>query len=141
MVRRCSILLATLLATLALPAGAFAIVVDHDSASVVETTPGGDGVLGPGDTFSLTEALHTSDPALTGVAGALTSSTPGVGIAQGSSPWPDLQFGIPASNTTPFQGSVSSSADCGLNLDFDVRLHTDQGDAVVPFSVPTGRAG
>jgi hypothetical protein len=33
---------AALLALLALPAGAAAIVVDHDDATAVETTPGGD---------------------------------------------------------------------------------------------------
>src|SRR5204862_1975439 len=66
---------------------------------------------------------------------------PGSSITQGSSPWPDLQFGVPASNTTPFAASLSAAADCGVNLDFALRLHSDQGDAVVPFTVPTGRAG
>jgi subtilisin-like proprotein convertase family protein len=126
---------------LALPAGALAIVVDHDSAAVTETSPGGDGLVGPGDTFAVTETLHTSDPSLTGVAGSLTSSTPGLSITQGSSSWPDLAFGMPTANATPFTGSLSSAATCGVNLDFAVHLHSDQGDAVVPFTVPTGVPG
>src|SRR4051794_22251041 len=143
--RRLSALLAVALAAalslLVLPAGASAIVVDHNSAQATETTSPGDGLIGPGDTFSLNETLHTSDPVLTGVSGTLTSSSPGLSIGQGSSAWPDLLFGVPTSNATPFQGSVSAAAGCGGNLDFAVHLHTDQGDAVVPFTVPSGTPG
>jgi subtilisin-like proprotein convertase family protein len=133
---------ATLVALSAPTWAAGAIVVDHDSVTATETTPGGDGVIGPGDTFSLIETLHTSTfPGLTGVSGTLTSSTPGVQVTQGASRWPNLAFGTPAANAPAFGGSLAASADCGVSMNFSVHLHADQGDADVPFTVPTGFAG
>src|SRR4051794_10050362 len=134
-------LAAAALGALAVAPGAHAVVVDHDSVAVAETSPGGDGLIGPGDAFSLTETLHTSDPVLTGVAGVLSTDTPGLSVTQDASPWPDLSFGVPTANTTPFAASLAPTAPCGINLDFAVHLHTDGGDATIPFTVPTGSPG
>src|SRR5918911_4554384 len=115
--RHARAVLLAVLAVLALSAGApaaRAITIDHDSTTATEI--GGDGVIGPGDTFSLSETIHSSDPGgLTGVSGTLTSTTPGVTIGQGTSAYPDLAFGVPTANSTPFQATLPANAECGTN--------------------------
>lgn len=135
---------ATLLAlfgALALPAGAQAtLLVTHQSTAVAEQ-PADDGLIGPGDAITLTETLLSAEPALTGVTGRLTSSTPGVTITRGGSSFPDAASGATTANSTAYTATITPSVECGQNLSFNLDLGADQGQQDIPFVVGTGAAG
>lgn len=127
-----------------LPSG----TISHYSYAATEAASpasDGDGIIGPGDQFSITENVISSyTPAtsqLTNVQGALSTSASGVTISQGSSAYPNLAFGNPAGNVTPFTATLSSALDCGVDVPFTLGLTTDQGTQTVPFTVQTGLKG
>jgi subtilisin-like proprotein convertase family protein len=134
------------LATAALLTGAPAaladVAVEHDSTVVTETTGNGDGVIDPGETFALTENVISSEfTPLTGVSGTVTTAEPSVALSNGSSAYPDLAFGTPAGNTTPFTGTVAGDAECGIRVPFTLGLTSSGGSASIPFSMTTGAPG
>lgn len=121
------------------PAAAQALMIDHDS---VAATAEGGGLIAPASTVDLLETIHSSETnTLTNVTGTLTSPTPGVTVTQATEPYPNLTFGNPQANTTPFKATVGSGVQCGTPLAFDMQVSTDQGSAPVSFTVPTGTAG
>src|SRR5437764_9978844 len=133
-------------ATAAMPAWAPAaisdVAVEDDSTVVTETTGNGDGVIDPGESFALTENVISSEfTPLTGVAGTVTTGEPTVTLANGSSPYPDLAFGTPAGNTTPFTGSVAAAAECGIRVPLTLGLTSSGGGVSIPFSMTTGAPG
>jgi subtilisin-like proprotein convertase family protein len=121
--------------------------VQHDSYTAAEilsppSASDGDGIIGPGDSFSLTEKVHTvSNTPITHVTGVLQTTAPGVTLTQGSSAYPDLAFGVVTGNTTPFQAALSPTLDCGVVVPFTLQLSADQGTQSVPFTVQTGANG
>jgi PKD repeat protein len=121
-------------------------------ATATETAGNGDGILAPGKSFALTERIKNSDslvPNLTTVKGSLAydpgttaqAGPPLVTLANSLSNYPNLAFGAAGDNITAFTGTLSSSAECGVNLNFVLSVTADQGTAQVPFRVPTGVAG
>jgi YD repeat-containing protein len=134
-------LAAVALALVATPAAHASLLVEHAATAATETSGNGDGLVGPGDTFSVFEQIHSSESQLTGIQGTLSTSTPGIGLGNASSAYPDMAFDDLAVNSTPFSATVPASAECGINVDFNLHLATDQGPADVPFTVPTGTAG
>jgi hypothetical protein len=91
-----SVLLATVVALCALPAAAAparVLDVHHDSTTVSEPG-GGDGIISPGDSLSVTESVFSSDTAgdITNINGALTTATANVTIPQPASAFPTLSF-------------------------------------------------
>jgi subtilisin-like proprotein convertase family protein len=137
---------AGLLAGLALgvlaPVAGAQLAVEHQSTTVTEVGGNGDGALDPGEGFSLTEQVLSSEfDVLGGLSGALSTASPGVTLGVATSPYPDLTFGTPAANTTPFTGSLAATAECGAPLDFTLGLTTDHGTVDVPVRVPVGHAG
>ena len=137
---------AGLLAGLALcvlpPAAGAQLAVEHETTTVTEVRGNGDGALDPGEGFSLTERVLSSEfDVLGGVSGALSAASPGVILDVSTSPYPDLTFASPAANATPFTGSLASTAECGAPLDFTLGLTTDHGPVDVAFRVPVGHAG
>jgi subtilisin-like proprotein convertase family protein len=138
---------AALVACLAFSAAARAdLQVQHDSYAAAEvlsppTASDGDGIIGPGDSFTLTEKVHTvSSTPITNVTGVLQTA-PGVTLTQSSSGYPDLAFGVSTGNTTPFQAALSSTLDCGIVVPFMLQLSATQGTQSVPFTVQTGANG
>jgi YD repeat-containing protein len=117
------------------------LLVDAVGTTTTETSGNGDGLVGPGDTFSLTQALHNSESSLTGIQTTLTSTTPGVTVGQGSSAYPDMTFGGTATNTTPFSATVPDDAECGIGLDFNLHVKANQGSDDLPLTVGTGTPG
>lgn len=119
--------------------------VQHDSYTATEAPGGdGDGIIGPGDPFTLTENLHSSSrTTLTNVKGTLQTTAPGVTVTQATSPYPDLAFGVSNGNTTPFQALLASSptVGCGVNVPFTLQLTADQGSQPLSFTVQTGADG
>lgn len=139
-----SALAAAVLALLALSPAASALDIGHDSY-VAGELPGasdGDGIIGPGDTFTLTENVLSAEfTPLTHVTGTLSTTATGVTVGQASSAYPDLTFGASIGNITPFQATLASTSECGVSVPMTVMLNTDQGAQPVSFSVATGSAG
>ena len=128
-------------AVLAIPAAAQAsLLVDHESTAATEQ-PTGDGLIGAGDGFALTETLLSSEPALTGVTGHLTSSTPGVTVTGADAPFPDTSFGNTLSNSSPFTLDLGAGVPCGTNIDLSLGLSAAQGSQSIPLTIGTGAAG
>jgi subtilisin-like proprotein convertase family protein len=146
------ITLARLVAVLAAPGllaaapAAHAVQVDHVQATATEVSGNGDGLLGPGEGFSLTERIKNVEPgfpSLTSITSTLSYTGGGgsVNLTQASSAYPNLGFGAEGDNTTPFAGTLGAGLDCGVVLDFQLDVSTAQGTAQVPFKLGTGAAG
>lgn len=134
------------LAALALLAGAPAahaqLAVEHDSTVVTEQTGNGNGVAEPGETLNVVENVTSAEfSLLTGVTGHLTTTATGATVSTADAPWPDLDFGLPAGNLTPFGVGLDAAAECGARVPFDLALSTSGGPVNVSFSIPTGSAG
>lgn len=148
---RVAVAAATLTALAAAPAAHAAIGVDHVQTGFTEVGGNGDGIVAPGESFALTERIRHADvaPWLTNVQGSLrydpgTVAQAGptlVTLTNANSPYPDMSAGAEADNLNPFTGNFSSSADCGVKLDFVLTVSATQGTADVPFSVSTGQPG
>ncbi len=135
-------LIATLFAlALAAPAQA-QLWVEHDSTLVTETTGNGNGVAEPGEALSVVENVLSAEfSTLTGVNGTLTTTAAGVVVESSQSAWPNLEFGTPAGNLTPFAVTLPAAHQCGAPVAFEVALQTDQGAATSRSSIPTGATG
>jgi subtilisin-like proprotein convertase family protein len=135
-----ALVLALLIAPVS-PAAA-SLWVDHESTVVTENGDD-DGTLEPGEGLALTENVLSFElMTLTGVGGVLSSSTPGVTVTQASSPYPDLDFVVPAGNLISFAAMLDPAEfECGVRASFGLALTTNQGTAAVSFGLPTGGVG
>jgi hypothetical protein len=105
-----------------------------------KTVSGGDGsgTLKPNDCKQLSVTIANSGiAALTGATATLTSSTPGVNIAQPTSPYPSVNPSFTGTNTNLFSITTDSSLVCGVNANFTLKINSAQGVFNVPFSVST----
>lgn len=125
----------------AAPPAAADVVVESDRTEVVAEGGNRNGVLEPGESFALTHWLHSVEfTPLTGVSGAL-SGGPGVTFSAATAAFPDLLFGQPTANVTPFVGAVDRAAECGAPLEMQLALTSSRGSANLPLIVHTGAAG
>lgn len=126
----------------AVPAGASAaLLVETQGDPVLGGAGVADGVLSGGDAFELSQTLLSSEPALTGVFGRLTTTTPGVTITRSGSTFPDAAFGATTTNAQTYQVTLGAGVACGTNLAFGLGLAADQGSQDLPITVGTGLAG
>ena len=107
----------------------------HHGSAVVEAPPtDDDGVVEPGEGFTLSETLRNrGDAAASGVAGALSTSSPNLTLTGTASVYPGIPAGSTAANSTPFAGRVSSADSCGSTLPMSLAVSSDQG----PFTFPS----
>jgi subtilisin-like proprotein convertase family protein len=134
---------AAVMAFAAVPAAHAQLAVQHDSTTVGETAGNGNGIAEPGDTLALTENVVSAEPGLvlTGVTGTLATAFGPATVTGADAPYPDIPFGLPTGNATPFAVSLSSAMECGVAVPFTLSLHTSAGDVDAPFSLPTGAPG
>jgi len=78
---------------------------------------------------------------VTNIAASLSTTTPGVMIAQRSSSYPNMAGGAIATNLTAFKVSTATAFNCGQSIDFALVLKTDTATATNFFTIPTGTAG
>jgi hypothetical protein len=104
----------------------------------------GDGSIEPCEAGSLTLGLRNRGTVTaTGVAGTLSTSTPGVSIANSSVSFPNLAVGASGTNATPVGITAGSGLACGTRADFTLNLSYAGGAAggspvSIPFSVRIG---
>ena len=77
----------------------------------------------------------------TNVTATLSTTTPGVAIAQPTSAYPNVPAGASATNLVPFKVSTSPSFNCGIPIDFSLLFQSDQAVTVYQFSLPSGVPG
>lgn len=115
----------------------------HDSSTVTDPAPGGDGdgVAEPGETVRLSETLRNMNPFPVGdVSGQLTSGTPGVVAVQPNATWPSFAAaGSTRTGTPAFDVAIPSSVSCGGDVQLGLALSTDRGSFSVPLQLPVGR--
>ena len=116
-------------------------VIASEPPPVIEDPAPGDrdGSLEPGEPFSLKVGLHNGgDADATGVSGTLSGGD--LSVSQAGADWPDIGTAETAINPTPFEGTLSPTATCGVDVPATLTLATNQGTQTVPVSLPTGAA-
>jgi Subtilase family len=110
--------------------------------TATENSGDGNGQIDPGESAKIAIQLKNSGVlGATGVTATLTSSTPGVTIAQGMSAYPDLPaFGGSGTNTAPLLFNVPIDASCQLTINFTLTVSYTGGASpkVFSFTVQTG---
>jgi len=102
----------------------------------------GNGVIDEDECNELNVVLANNGPAgATSVRATLFSSTPGVFIAQPSSPYPDMPVGSTATNSIPFRVSTTPDFNCGVPVHFTILIKCDQTTAVRQFTLSSGQPG
>ncbi len=126
------------------PSGALALDVQPAGTTITVANSNHGNTLWPGDTFNLSSSVQDNDAnnqQLSGVSGTLSGDPAALSFGSASSTFPDLTFGVPAANDTPFTGTLSAGYECGAPVPLSLSLHADQGSANLPYTLPTGTAG
>jgi len=120
-------------------------VIAAELAQTTRTLTTGNGILEPNECNELSIRLtNTGTNAATAISSVLSTTTPGVSIAQANSPYPDLApNGGNALNSDLYQISTDSSVACGstVNLTQTVTLTGGASPVTFNFSIPVGQAG
>jgi len=88
-----------------------------------------DGLWDAGEVVTFSVTLHNdgTEP-LTGVTAAVTSSTPGVTVVDGSADFPDIPVDQTAVSDAPhFAARLPASLNCGDTVLFEIQVSADQG--------------
>ena len=103
----------------------------------------GDGAITANDCNELSVTIRNIGfTDATNVRATLVTSTPGVMVYWGDSPYPDVpQQGGTAENLAPFRLSTTPDFVCGTTITLVLVATTDQGTFVMPFDIPTGVIG
>ena len=91
---------------------------------LAEANGDGNGVVEPGECAELTVPLTNGSGSIaaTAISATLTTSTPGVTIAAGTTAYADLAGGATGSGSAPFQFSLSNTVSCPLLIDFTLTV-------------------
>src|SRR5688500_16318284 len=112
-----AVALASVAALAAVPATAgAALSVTDVGPTLTEPTPNGDGIVGPGETFALTERIRHDDllvPVFTGMSAVAFEAEPDLTMFQNTAGYQDMTYGQERDNARPFTGVVSVDAECG----------------------------
>jgi uncharacterized repeat protein (TIGR01451 family) len=102
----------------------------------------GNGIIGFDDCKSVNLILeNVGAAAATTVQATLSSSTPGVAIAQAVSAYSDMPVSALGTNLTIFKVSTTPDFVCGTPIHFRLRVNCDQDAATLRFDLPTGVPG
>jgi hypothetical protein len=77
----------------------------------------------------------------TAISAQLTTTTPGVTVAQGNSSYSDKAIDESGTNLTPFKISVSDTFGCGTEIALSLNLTYAGGSKSIPFTIPTCAGG
>ena len=103
---------------------------------------GGNGQIDYNECSALNIAITNSgDLDSTGIEGFLSSTTPGVFIAEPTASYPDAPSGAAITNRTPFKVSTAPTFVCGTTINFTLILKSDQSMSTNYFKVRTGVSG
>lgn len=102
--------------------------VGHDGTDACSSDPANEnGVWEPGESIQIPVDVRGSG-AFTGVTGALTSTTAGVTIVDGTATWPDLVAGVPTTSNAPhFTVQLAETVPCLDMVNFEVTVNSNEG--------------
>ena len=127
-----------------------AVTEAFDAASIASAAPSvtsGNNLLEPNECNTLNVPLNNNSAnAATGITAVLSTTTPGITIAQANSAYPDIAGGGgPVNNTTPYQVSVDASVACFTTANFTLTVTFSGAGGGSPstfnFSLPVGLPG
>jgi uncharacterized repeat protein (TIGR01451 family) len=102
----------------------------------------GNGVIDYNECNNLSLTLTNEGNAdATGISVTLSTTTPGVAIAQATSLYPDIPVGASATDLVPFKVSTSPAFVCGTPIDCSLLWQSAQAVSVSRFSLPSGVPG
>ncbi|HOX58359.1 MAG TPA: S8 family serine peptidase [Candidatus Paceibacterota bacterium] len=78
---------------------------------------------------------------VTGISATLSTTTPGVAIAQPNSAYANIPISGLGTNLVPFRISTVPSFICGTPIEMSLLVRSDQGVSILEFSLPTGVPG
>ena len=108
----------------------------------IVTGGNGNGSIDPNECNSFNVILaNNRGVTATGVKATLSTGTPGVGITQWMSTYPDIPVGTEATNVTHFTVSTTTNFICGTTIDFTLVVKCDQITRTLVFHVNTGTPG
>jgi len=144
--RRLVALTAALAFGVAAPALAapLALEIDHVEASDAESPAGADGVVGAGDTVSIkTHLLSSNFSTISGISGVLTAPGTTVSVLEGSSSFPDVDFGQLTANAEKLSFQIPTTMECGSAIPLSLAVSANGGldTATLPFTMVTGIPG
>ena len=119
-------------------------VLGVSSLSVSDSIGNNNGVVDFGECFVLTVTLvNTGTVAATGITGTLGTTSPGVVISQGVSPYPNIAAGGgTGANTLGFLlSSPPAATQTGKPIQLTLSLSTPNGPLSLSFDLPTGGGG
>jgi subtilisin family serine protease len=121
------------------PAGLAGQTVDDDNLGGSQGN--GNGVADPGETIELAVRVRNLGLAgLNGVAGVLSTTTPGVTVQQANSNYGDLPAGNALPGQQPYVVQVGAGVAEGTDMAFNLRVTaTNGGPYDLPFTVHVGR--
>jgi hypothetical protein len=100
---------------------------------------GGDGLLNPGESASLSVTLQNQGPAdLAGISAVLESLSEHATVTQATSAWPDLVQNATGEGLTPFELVLSQDAPAAMDLPLRIVITADGNTIAFPFSVSVG---
>src|SRR6266404_3226671 len=84
---------------------------------------------------------NTGRAGATGVRATLSSTTPGVVIAQPVADYPDMPIGISGTNLVQFRISTIPTFNCGMPMNFFLVVKSDQNTVTNQFTIVSGTPG
>ncbi|MBA4285482.1 MAG: hypothetical protein C0434_08125 [Xanthomonadaceae bacterium] len=115
-----------------------------DDVVISQLSGDGDGVIEPGETFSIRVPLRNIGAiAATSISATLSADGGDVTVLSGSSAYPDIATGSAASNSAAFAFRVGPGFPCGLNLALTLQVTYNGSASPQRFAIsePTGSAG
>jgi uncharacterized repeat protein (TIGR01451 family) len=111
------------------------VALSYDSSSVTS----GNNRLDPNECNTLNVTLgNTGGGIASSLNGTLSTSTPGVTIAQAASAYPNLAGGGTVTNNTAFQISTGPGLACGSTVNLSMAATYSGGSATLPFTMSVG---
>jgi subtilisin-like proprotein convertase family protein len=135
-------LLLVVLAVLVVPGTAAAAPALVHATTTVTEIGTRDGVIAGGDTITILERVsNTTAAPISGLQSTLTTSTAGVGVTQGASPYPTIAAFAGAENSVPFEVTLPASLPCGAVVELSLALSAPGLAVSVALTVRTGFVG
>jgi subtilisin-like proprotein convertase family protein len=91
------------------------------TVTAAPATGDGDAFIEPGESATVsTQLLNIGGATATNLVGVLSTSTPGVTVTSGASPFPNIPAGGSSTNTIPYRFSLAPTATCGVATQFSL---------------------
>jgi Carboxypeptidase regulatory-like domain len=114
-------------------------VLTFVSSAIDDSAGNNNSMIDPSECISLDVVLqNTGLVTASNIVATLSTTTPGVSIAQPFSAYAIMPVGTSRTNTTPYLFSTASGFVCGAPIHLKLTVTHNGGISTIPFQVPTG---